>query len=421
MNHDEKKTILLVEDEAFIALSEMLTLRESGYKVISVFSGEKAIETVEKSPKIDLVLMDINLGKGMDGIQATKLILEKRELPVIFMSSATDHQVVEKTEGITSYGFIVKGSEETVLIASIKMAFRLFESRLKERQKEEVLRQSKEKYRTILQTAMDGFWRVDREGRLQEVNEAYCRMSGYSDQELLGLFIPDLEVRESTDGLAAHIQKVMGQGEDRFESKHIRKDGSIFDVEVSVQSCPSDAGQFVVFLRDITDRKKTEEALKTLSLKDELTGLYNRRGFFILAEQGLKTAQRMGREMLLIFGDLDNMKGINDTFGHKEGDQALVDTSQILRETFRESDIIARIGGDEFVILAMKGIETSAEKLISRLEQVLNQHHLQTKRSYPLSLSLGIAYFDPKNPCSIDVLLAQADKLMYENKPQKGR
>ncbi len=419
MSNDERKTILLVEDEAFIALYEKLTLREYGYKVITVFTGEKAIEAVEKYPKIDLVLMDINLGKGMDGIQAAKLILEKRVLPVIFLSSATDRQVVEKTKGITSYGYIVKGSEEIVFIASIKMVFRLFESQLKERQKEEALRQNEKKYRTILQAAMDGFWRVNIEGRLLEVNETYCRMSGYSPQELLGLFIPDLEVSESTDGLAVHIQKVLEVGEDRFESKHVRKDGSIFDIEVSVQSCPYDGGQFIVFLRDITDRKKAEEALKTLSLKDELTGLYNRRGFFILAEQGLKTAQRMGREMLLIFGDLDNMKEINDTFGHKEGDQALMDTSQILKETFRESDVIARFGGDEFVLLAMKGLESSDKKLISRFEQVLNEHHLQTKRSYTLSLSLGIAYFDPKNPCSIDVLIAQADKLMYENKLKK--
>ncbi len=421
MNDDGKITILLVEDEAFIALSEMLTLREYGYKVIPVFTGEKAIETVEKSPKIDLVLMDINLGKGMDGIQAARLILEKRTLPVIFLSSATDRQVVEKTKEITSYGYIVKGLEEIVLIASIEMAFRLFESQLKERQQEKALRQSEEKYRTIIQAALDGFWRVNREGRLLEVNDAYCRMSGYSAQELLAMFIPDLELSDSTDGLAAHIQKIMVQGEDRFESKHIRKDGRIFDIEVIVQSCPSDAGQFVVFLRDITDRKKAEEDLKTLSLKDELTGLYNRRGFFTLAEQGLKTAQRMGIEMLLIFGDLDNMKRINDTFGHKEGDQALVDASQILRKTFRGSDIIARIGGDEFVILAMNKLETSAEKLISRFEQVLTEHHLQTKRSYPLSLSLGIAYFDPQNPCSLDVLLAQADKLMYENKLKKDR
>ncbi len=421
MNPDEKKTILLVEDEPFLALPEKLTLREYGYKVIAVFSGEKAIEAVEKYPKIDLVLMDIHLGKGMDGIQAAKVILEKRLLPVIFLSPAADRRVVEKTGGITSYGFVVKGSEETVLMASINMAFRLFESQLLEKRKEEALRQSAEKYRTIFRAAMDGFWRVNGEGRLLEVNEAYCRMSGYSTQELLGLFIPDLEASESADGLAAHIQKVLEEGEDRFESKHVRKDGSIFDIEVTVQSCPFEGDQWVVFLRDITDRKKAEEALQNLSLKDELTGLYNRRGFFILAEQGLKTAQRMGREMLLLFGDLDHMKGINDSFGHKEGDQALMDTSQILKETFRESDIIARMGGDEFVILALQGPETSAEKLITRLEQVLHDHHLRTKRSYTLSLSLGIAYFDPHNPCSIDVLLTLADRLMYENKSKKGK
>jgi len=177
----------------------------------------------------------------------------------------------------------------------------------------------------------------------------------------------------------------------------------------------------MVHTEDITERKEAEEALKTLSLKDDLTGLYNRRGFFTLAEQSLKTAQRMGTEMVLIFGDLDNLKGINDTFGHKEGDRALVDTSKILKKTFRESDIIARIGGDEFVILAMNSVETTAEKLINRFEQVLNDYPLQTKRPYTLSLSLGLAFFDPKNPCSIDVLITQADKIMYENKQKKGR
>ena len=170
----------------------------------------------------------------------------------------------------------------------------------------------------------------------------------------------------------------------------------------------------------IDQRKKSEEALETLSLKDDLTGLYNRRGFFLLAQQGLKAAQRMGKGMLLIFGDLDNLKGINDTFGHKEGDQALVDTSEILKETFRESDIIARIGGDEFVVLAMNSLETSTEKLINRFKQVLKDHYFKTKRAHKLSMSLGIASFDPQNPCSTDALLAQADKLMYENKQKRS-
>lgn len=166
--------------------------------------------------------------------------------------------------------------------------------------------------------------------------------------------------------------------------------------------------------------KKAEETLKALSFTDDLTGLYNRRGFFILAEQGLKTAQRTGKEMLLIYGDLDNLKGINDTFGHKEGDQALTDTAQLLKDTFRESDIIARMGGDEFVILAMNSLESSAEKLITRFKQILNVYHLQTKRPYRISISFGFSSFDPLNPCSVDVLIAQADKFMYENKQMKG-
>ncbi len=167
--------------------------------------------------------------------------------------------------------------------------------------------------------------------------------------------------------------------------------------------------------------KQAKEALRTLSIKDDLTGLYNRRGFFAMAEHGLKTAHRMGTEMVLIYGDLDNLKEINDTFGHKEGDQALMVISKILKETFRESDILARIGGDEFVMLAMDTLETSAEKLIKRFEQVLNDHHLQTNPSHKLAMSFGIACFNPKNPSSIDALLVEADKSMYKNKQKKRR
>lgn len=191
------------------------------------------------------------------------------------------------------------------------------------------------------------------------------------------------------------------------------------DDDVLLEGLANSTAQVIQTAKIEESLRKSEEALKTLSLKDDLTGLYNRRGFFTLAEQGLKTAQRMGTELLLIYGDLDNLKKTNDTLGHKEGDRALVDISQILKETFRESDIIARIGGDEFVILALNSLETSAEKLINRFDQVLNDHHLQTKRSYKLSMSLGMACFDPQNPCSIEVLLAEADKLMYANKQTK--
>jgi len=127
---------------------------------------------------------------------------------------------------------------------------------------EEALRESEEQHRTILQTAIDGFWLVDAQGRILEVNEAYCRMSGYSAQELLAMSVTDLEALETGDDTAAHMQKVMTQGEDRFESRHRRKDGSFFDIEVSIQYRLADGGRVVAFMRDITERKLAEEELR---------------------------------------------------------------------------------------------------------------------------------------------------------------
>ena len=128
----------------------------------------------------------------------------------------------------------------------------------------DALQKSEEQHRTILQTAMDGFWLADTQGHLLDVNETYCRLSGYSLQELLAMCIPDLEAAETGGGTAAHIQKIIVQGEDRFESHHRRKDGSVFDVEVSVQYRPAEGGRFVVFLHDITDRNQAEEEKRRL-------------------------------------------------------------------------------------------------------------------------------------------------------------
>ena len=130
------------------------------------------------------------------------------------------------------------------------------------KQADAALRASDERHRTILRTVMSGFWLVDIQGRLLEVNEAYTGMSGYSEQELLAMRIPDLEAVETADETAAHIQTLMAQGEGRFESRHRRKDGSTFDVEVSVHYWPTEGGRFVVFLRDISERKRAEQRLE---------------------------------------------------------------------------------------------------------------------------------------------------------------
>ncbi|MHB8842897.1 MAG: sensor domain-containing diguanylate cyclase [Candidatus Aquicultor sp.] len=292
------------------------------------------------------------------------------------------------------------------------------------KQVEGALRESEERYRALIEKSNDGIAMIKGD-RYIFVNQKMVEIFGYDrPEEFIGqplAMVIHPDDRERVTNI--NLQRQKGESVPaKYEAKGQRKSGRTIYFEISATKTTF-RGETVslAYLRDITDRKLAEEALKTLSLKDDLTGLYNRRGFFTLAEQGLKTAQRIGTEMVLIFGDLDNLKGINDTFGHKEGDQVLVDTAQILKETFRESDIIARIGGDEFVVLAMNNLETSAEKLINRFKQALNDHHFQTKCPYTLSISLGMACFDPQNPCSIEALLAQADKLMYENKQKRDR
>ncbi|MCD6385062.1 GGDEF domain-containing protein [Candidatus Sumerlaeota bacterium] len=174
-------------------------------------------------------------------------------------------------------------------------------------------------------------------------------------------------------------------------------------------------------LQDITERKRAEEELRALTYIDELTGVYNRRGFFSLARQQLKMAERMKREILLLFADFDNLKGINDTFGHPEGDKALIEIADILRETSRGSDIIGRIGGDEFAVLAIGASEEGTEVIIDRLQKNLEAHNANKARRFNLSITIGTAHFYPDSPSTIEELLAQADALMLERKREKKK
>ena len=131
---NENKTILIVEDEALIAMNEAALLEKHGYRGFTAFSADEAVGAAAEQD-IDLILMDIDLGRGKtDGTEAARRILEDREIPVVFLSSHTEPHIVEKTEKITSYGYVVKDSGETVLLTSIKMAFRLYDAKRRERE-----------------------------------------------------------------------------------------------------------------------------------------------------------------------------------------------------------------------------------------------------------------------------------------------
>lgn len=169
-------------------------------------------------------------------------------------------------------------------------------------------------------------------------------------------------------------------------------------------------------------RRRAEEDLRRLSLTDELTGLYNRRGFFTLAEQQVRVATRSGRGMMLVYVDLDGMKSINDTHGHSAGDTLLIQAADILRHTFRSADLVARVGGDEFVALVLDVPADTRDMLADRLRD--NMVRLGRNPGIPhgpIGMSIGFVYFDPDAPCTVDELLTRADAAMYEVKREHHR
>ncbi|HSF75009.1 MAG TPA: diguanylate cyclase [Microcoleus sp.] len=169
---------------------------------------------------------------------------------------------------------------------------------------------------------------------------------------------------------------------------------------------------------EIQERLRAEAEVRQLSVTDELTGLYNRRGFFLLADQQLKIARRTQTSYFILFADLDGLKKINDTLGHEMGDRVIVDAALILKQTFREADIVARLGGDEFALFIPNFSGNSSTNFHERLQENVDRFNQKSERAY-ISISLGVEFGDLNNEVLLEHLLAKADKLMYEHKRTK--
>jgi PAS domain S-box-containing protein len=262
------KNILIVEDEIVIAMAEASMLERYGFKAVIAGSGEAAVETVRSNPGIDLVLMDIHLGRGMDGIEAARAILTVRNIPIIFLSSHIEPEIVNRTEEVCSYGYVVKNSGETVLMTSIKMAFRLAEAWRRERENSEDLREREKRSQrreellsSILRAAPTGIgFVVDRV--FQEVNQTFCRMMGYSKEELIGssarMIYPSDEEYERVG--TEKYRQIAERGIGTIETTFRRKDGSLIDIQLSSTPINTiDLSKGVTFTAmDITEWKQTE-------------------------------------------------------------------------------------------------------------------------------------------------------------------
>lgn len=202
----------------------------------------------------------------------------------------------------------------------------------------------------------------------------------------------------------------------------LRPDGTIRIVEMRATNIKNESGNFLfISLWDVTENTELKEQLKDLAIRDELTNLLNRRGFLLLANQQLIQKKRhlddAESDFMLIFMDIDKFKSINDSLGHEQGDQYLIDIATILRDTFRGSDLIGRIGGDEFVVLTLSTHEVAV--IQERLQENIDAYNKNKNTIIPLSLSIGISQYNSGSNVTLEELIQEADTLMYEVKRKK--
>lgn len=337
---EAQPTILLVEDEAIIAMAETVTLKRNGYSVYTAYSGHDAIQTVTEHPSIDLVLIDVDLGSGMDGPQTAAAILGNKNIPILFLSNHTEPEVVARTERIASSGYVVKNSGETVLLASIRMAFKLHAAQLQAQTKarqlelmneelsraikelgatnrklEEALRRSETEFRSLFEASPVAVGMlVDR--RFRKVNSVMCETFGYSEAEMLG---------ESTRMLYEDEEEYARVGRELYRALHAercvtiesrlrKKDGSAIDVRISASSLdpasPDDPAEIATTVQDITEQKRAEAALRStehsLQRAQEIGGV----GSFVLELTDRDPARQTWRST----ATMDELFGIDANF-----------------------------------------------------------------------------------------------------------
>ncbi len=407
--------ILVVEDETVIALHTRMQLQGLGYEPVGMASsGEQAIELAARL-RPDLVLMDIQLAGAIDGITAAQTIRQNHALPVVFVTAYSADEVLERALLSEPYGYILKPYSERELRTVLEMA--LYKHRT-----EVQLRDALQHTQTILDQMLDAVITLSEQGCIASFNKVTSTMFGFAPEDMLGrnisLLLPTLDTRLGDVGLL-HYSPLAAEPH-KLEGK--RSNGVPFPVNLSVSETTRQGRRsFIVLVRDMTQHYLDMEENRRLAYLDPLTGLPNRRLLLDRLKQAMLSAQRSGQHGALMFLDLDNFKQVNDNLGHEMGDVLLQQVARRLSACLREGDSVARVGGDDFVVLleALSPQEreavTQSEGIASKLLHALGQTYTLREHPHACTASVGIVVFKDGHE-SMDALMKEADVAMYQAK-----
>jgi PAS domain S-box-containing protein len=254
-----KRKILLVEDEHVIALSLATFLSDNGLDVLSLATGEECIDYLAHDSEIELVLMDIQLGRGIDGIETAEKISRLRDIPVVFLTAFCDEETIRRINGNTGYGYVVKTSGNHVILSAINMAFRLYDSKM-------ILKESEENYRMLAENSTDLISKLNSQGEFVYLSPLCREMTGYETGELMGRNIFSFVHRDDRSMMMGHYNRIMALPDIFTINYRFRlKDGEYRWVESRCKRLLSGNGTvegMIASSRDITERKEAEKALR---------------------------------------------------------------------------------------------------------------------------------------------------------------
>jgi len=431
--------ILIVDDTPANLKLLAGILKTEGYQVRPAADGELAIRSAQADPP-DLILLDIRM-PDMDGYEVCRRLkssAETQDIPVLFISGLGEPMDKVKAFALGGVDYILKPFENNEILARVRthLSIRLMQKQLEEQnlqlrktgeileqqvaQRTQELRESEERFRSVSQTANDAIITIDEQGLVVSWNMSASKMFGYDEKEMLGNTLSRImPERYRTDHEAA-IQRLSSDSETRhklritMEREGLHNDGQVFPIELSLSSWISGGKYFYSgILRDISERKQAELQITYIAQHDSLTNLPNRYLFEELSSLELQKAKRNKESLALLFIDIDGFKLVNDTLGHGVGDKVLKIIANRLKESIRESDVVSRFGGDEFVILlSNQGHSEGAKKIANEIINSISSSFNLKNKDVSVGASIGIAIY-PDDGNSVNNLIKEADKAMY--------